>query len=74
MMSPLEIAETVRAACVEAAARAYEEAGISGLCHEGRWEIALQAVRTLDLSPIVAAAQGAARGSQGHDPHRRGSR
>lgn len=42
-------AEAVRAACVEAAIRAYEDAGIRGLCAVGRWEVALDAVRGLDL-------------------------
>lgn len=55
MSDPRQLAEAVRAACLEAAARAYEDAGISGLCHEGRWEIAVQAIRTLDLGPVLAA-------------------
>lgn len=57
MADTRRLAEAVRAACLDAAARAYEDAGISGLCHEGRWEIALQAIRTLDLGPVVTAAQ-----------------
>lgn len=47
------LAQAVREACVEAALRAYEEAGISGLCHEGRWEIAIDAVRNLDLAALI---------------------
>jgi len=35
------LAERVRAACVDAALDAYEEAGIRGLCVEGRWEAAV---------------------------------
>ena len=53
MSDPLQIAETVRTACLQAALEAFEEAGISGLCLEGRWEIAVQAIRTLDLRPLV---------------------
>ncbi len=52
-MNQLQFAETLRAACLEAALRAYEEAGISGLCCEGRWELAAQAIRCLDLSPLI---------------------
>lgn len=52
-----QVAEAVRAACLEAALTAYEQAGISGLCGEGRWELALQAIRGLDLAPVVAAAR-----------------
>lgn len=55
----------MRAACLDAAMRAYEDAGISGLCHEGRWEIAVQAIRTLDLGPVIAAAQAADRSATG---------
>ena len=44
MQGPLYIAEAVDA---------FEEAGISGLCLEGRWEMAVQATRTLDLRLLV---------------------
>ena len=60
------LVEAVRSACLETAARAYEDAGISGLCHEGRWEIALQAIRTLDLGPVVSEAQAFDRTANGH--------
>lgn len=55
MSDPLKLAEQVRQACVNAALAAYEDAGISGLCAEGRWEIAVQAIRTLDLHPLIDA-------------------
>ena len=42
------LAEHVRAACLEAALAAYEDAGIRGLCAEGRWEAALAAIRQLE--------------------------
>ena len=45
--------ETVRAACLDAALLAYEDAGIRGLCAEGRWEAALAAIRRLDLSGML---------------------
>lgn len=47
------LAQAVREACVETALKAYEEAGVSGLCHEGRWEIAIDALRNLDLADLV---------------------
>lgn len=55
-MTPRErrLAEAVRQACLEAATRAYEDAGQSGLCAEGRWEVAFDAVRGLDLEGVVA--------------------
>lgn len=46
----LAVAVVIRDACLAAAKDAYEAAGISGLCAEGRWENALGAVETLDLS------------------------
>ncbi len=51
------IAEAVRQACLKAASDAYEQAGISGLCGEGRWEIALDAIRQLDVAKLVQAKQ-----------------
>ena len=47
------VAETVRAACLDVARLAYEDAGIRGLCADGRWEAALTAIRQLDLSGIL---------------------
>ncbi len=47
------LAEAVRDACLEAALRAYEDAGIAGLCAEGRWELAVQAIRELDIDTLL---------------------
>ncbi len=52
------IAETVRQACLETALNAWEEAGISGLCAEGRWELAVDAMRNLDLKAILCGRPG----------------
>lgn len=48
--TPSTAAENVRAACLNAAIRAYEDAGIRGLCADGRWEAAIAAIRQLNLS------------------------
>lgn len=45
-----------RDACVRAAVDAYEDAGIRGLCGDGRWECAIEAMRRLDLTAAVEAA------------------
>ncbi len=50
-----QLAEDVRAACIEAALEAYEEGGVLGLCAEGRWEYAISALRQLDVAAVVAA-------------------
>ncbi len=49
------LAEVVREACLNAARQAYENAGISGLCEEGRWECAVAAIRSLDLQAVIDA-------------------
>ena len=53
MSDQLELAEAVREACLRAVLDAYENAGISGLCGEGRWEMAIQELRNLDLRPVL---------------------
>jgi hemerythrin-like domain-containing protein len=50
------LGERVRSACLQAASTAYEQAGISGLCGEGRWELAVRAIETLDLAPVLETA------------------
>lgn len=46
-----ELAEVCRARLIEAAIGAWEQAGLSGLCYEGRWECALAALRRTPLTP-----------------------
>ena len=58
-----QIAEAVRNACLQAALDAYEEAGFSGLCADGRWECAIEALRRLDLGPALAAGWARERGA-----------
>lgn len=48
-----QFAEAVRAACVQAAVAAYEDAGIQGLCEEGRWEAAVGAIESIDLHKLI---------------------
>jgi hypothetical protein len=57
MDDPRKIAEAVRQACVDAALDAYEDAQIRGLCREGAWEVAIEAVRSLDVAAVIAAAE-----------------
>ena len=58
----LELAEHVRKACLAAALDAYEDAGLRGLCAEGRWEYAIDALRSLPLKSIVATHDGSITG------------
>jgi hypothetical protein len=47
------LAKRIRETCIQAARRAYEDAGILGLCEEGRWEAAVDALKTVDLAPLL---------------------
>jgi hypothetical protein len=53
----LRLAEAIRTACLEAALENYEEASMRGLCHEGAWECAIGAIRSLNLQRILADPQ-----------------
>jgi hypothetical protein len=48
-----DLAKRIRQACLEAIIQAYDDGGIQGLCVEGRWELAVSALRTLDLTPLL---------------------
>jgi len=50
-----ELAEAVRRACVDEAVDAYEYGGMSGLCVEGRWDLAMDRLRSLDSASLVEA-------------------
>lgn len=54
-----DLAAVVRDACFGAAIDAYEDAGIQGLCEQGRFEAAVGAIERVDLAAIVAAAGAA---------------
>jgi hypothetical protein len=61
----MQMAEAVRQACLAAALQAYEDAGLSGLCHEGRWECAVDAIWAMPLRPLVHALLHAAEDEEG---------
>jgi hypothetical protein len=60
----IRIAEAVRAACVRAALEGYESARMDGLCDEGALEVALDAVRGLNVRRIAEQIRG-----RGTGPH-----
>lgn len=49
------LALAVRDACIAEALAAHQQAGISGLCQEGRWELAVDRLRQLDADRLLAA-------------------
>ncbi len=48
-----QLAQAIRAACLQAAQQGYERAAADGLCDEGAFEVALDAIRSLDLDQIL---------------------
>ena len=48
-----DLAKRIRDACLEAVLQAYEDAGVQGLCAEGRWELAVGALKTVELAPLL---------------------
>jgi len=56
-MDAENLAKRIRDACLEAVLQAYEDAGMQGLCAEGRWEAAVAALQTLDLAPLLREYQ-----------------
>ena len=52
-----QAAEAARRACIAAALAAYEDAGVLGLCAEGRWEAAISAMQSLDLKSVAASPE-----------------
>jgi len=55
----MELAERVRAAMVEAAVAAYQDASVRGLCAEGAFEAAVSAMRACDLRRVAARREAA---------------
>jgi len=47
------VAEQVRAACIEAAREGFNDASMSGLCQEGAIEAAIGSIQSLDLECII---------------------
>lgn len=53
LISLQTLVEQVRAVCIGAALDAYETAATDGLCAEGAWECAVEAMRRVDLAALV---------------------
>ena len=68
MDAHMQTAEVVHQACIAAALQAYEDAGVRGLCHEGRWAYAVDAMRRLPLRPLVQALLLAAENEDAENP------
>jgi hypothetical protein len=50
------LADAIRRALIDAAESAYDDAGIQGLCAEGRWEAAVSAMRVVDVEAVAMGA------------------
>lgn len=51
-----QLATAVAEACFVTAVTAYEDASTDGLCSDGAWECALEAMRTANFAAIVTKA------------------
>ncbi len=56
-MDAENLAKRIRAKYLEVVLQAYEDAGMQGLCAEGRWEAAIGALQMLDLAPLLREYQ-----------------
>lgn len=54
-MRKRETAEGTNRSVVDAGLMAYEDAGLSGLCSDGRWEVAVEAMRSAGGSETSAS-------------------
>lgn len=52
------IAEAVKAACLKGAIEAYQHGKTSGLCQEGAWELAVDAIKSLDVEAVLRQLPG----------------
>ena len=50
------LADAIRRALIAAGEAAFEDAGIQGLCVEGRWEAAVAAMRSVDVAALARPA------------------
>ena len=48
-----DLAKRIREICLAAVLQGYEDAAIQGLCAEGRWEAAVDALRTIEIAPLL---------------------
>jgi hypothetical protein len=53
MQEKRALAAKIRNACLQAALDAYEQGGLAGMCEEGRWELAVDALRELNVDALV---------------------
>lgn len=47
------LATAVRDACFTTAVQAYQDATADGLCHEGAWECAVEALKAIKLTELL---------------------
>ena len=51
----VRVAAAMRQACLAATVAAYETARLDGLCYDGAWECAVDALRTVDVAAVLSA-------------------
>ena len=56
----IRILEQLRDVCHDAAVQGYQDATMSGLCHNGAWENAIGAIKMIDVSTLIPPASAQA--------------
>ena len=49
----LRIATAVKFECLRAAVESYDDARIRGLCQEGAWDLAMDALKSIDIEAVL---------------------
>lgn len=49
----VDMAESIRQACIDAAKEGFQDASMSGLCSEGAMEAAVSAMQSIDLEQLI---------------------
>jgi len=49
----MEMAESIRQACINAARDGFRDASMSGLCADGAMEAAVSAIQSLDMEKLI---------------------
>lgn len=52
----VRLGERVRDAVLQAGLAAFEDAAMQGLCCDGAWEVAVSAMRRVDVEEVLAAS------------------
>ncbi len=53
-----QVAVAVKFECLKAALDGYESARMSGLCHEGAWDLAIDRIKAVEIEDVIGRLPG----------------